>query len=267
MSGFLYYLPGPTQGVHLADVRRLGLGYAFDSDSFSAPGVMANGLDEVGQGVVVADPKRTENVGLYPDKQTWRSVPGGVQFLPGEVWVGCYKDDRPTPADLARKDQINGHYVTLNDGNEWLCPVARGATEEDGAIYWHHAVPQVSQLNEAGEFEPGDVVPKYAALWDTACRWFDVRMGAGDESDEGAISFSFDGLHKAAIEALATNYVIGPAECDLLGLLTQEAAIEILDVLIDMPTRFELQKKIANRLDTSHSEDGPSDDSLNTDQP
>ena len=261
MAGFLYYLPGPTEGVHLEDVRRLGLGYAFDSDSFSAPGVFANGLDEGGRGVVAADPKRTERVGLYPDKQAWRKMPGL------DAWVGIYDDDQPTPADRARKDQLDGHLITLNDGNEWLCPVARGAVEEDGGICWYHAVPRVSRLNDAGAFEPGDVVAKYAALWKTACRWFDVRMGAFDESDGETVSFSFDGLHKSAIEALATNYVIGPAECDLLGLLSEEAAVAILDALIDTPTRFELQKKIADRLDTSSTDDGPSDDSPDTDQP
>lgn len=251
MAGFLYYLPGPVEGVTLDDARKAGIGYAFDSQNCTAAGVHANGLDEGRQGVIVADPNRVESIGLYPDKQTWRKLPGR------EVWAGFYTDDRPTPADLARKNQLNGHLVTLLDGNEWLCPVARGAAEEDGALVWYHALPVLSKLNDSGQFEAGDVVDQHSRLWDVAAHWFDVRMGALAESDGETVAFSFDGLHKVAIEALAVNYVIWPVECDLLGLLTEQLAVEILDVLIDMPTRYELLKKITDRLDGSPSDDGP----------
>ena len=262
MAGFLYYLPGPVDGVTLDDARKAGLGYAFDSDGCTAAGVHANGLDEGRQGVIVADPKRVESIGLYPDQQTWRKIPGR------EVWAGFYTDDRPTPADLARKEQLNGHMVTLLDGNEWLCPVARGAAEEDGALVWFHTLPQRATLTDAGVIEPGDVVPKYAATWTLAEKWFDVRMGAFGESDGKTIEFQYDGVIESAIEALAINYVVGVPECvGLLGLLTEQLAVEILDVLIDMPTRYELLKKMTDRLDGSPTDDGPSAATPDTDQP
>jgi hypothetical protein len=57
------------------------------------------------------------------------------------------------------------------------------------------------------------------------------------------VALDFDGLHEAAIQALQQNYRLGPAEADLLGLLTGEIAREILEALIDLPTRVAWFKK------------------------
>ncbi len=262
MAGFLYYLPGPVEGVTIKDVRKAGLGYAFDSQNCTAAGVHANGLDEGRQGTIIADPNRVESIGLYPDKQTWRKIPGR------EVWAGFYTDDRPTPADLARKEQLNGHLVTLLDGNKWLCSVARGAAEEDGSLVWFHALPQRLVLTDMGEVEHGDVIPRYAGIFELATRWFDLRMDALRESDGQTIETKLTGLTglaEAASEAMGINYVVGLPEC--IDLLTEPLAVEILDALIDMPTRYELLKKITDRLDGSPSDDGPSAATPDTDQP
>ena len=90
---------------------------------------------------------------------------------------------------------------------------------------------------------------------------------AGKDEVIDPIEVTFDGLHHAAVQALAVNYVIGPAECDMLGLLTEEIAVKILDALIAAPTRAKLQKKIIERLDGLSSDDGPSADIPDTDQP
>ncbi len=258
MAGFLYYFPGPTT-MGIEQVREAGLSYAFDSANCTPARVMANGLDG-GAGVVAADATRVKVIGLYPDKQTWRKIPGR------EIWAGFYTHDRPKPADLERKNRLNGHLVELLDGNEWLCPVARSMAEQDGRLVWDYAVPTRSMLNDDGEVEPGEVVEKYATLWEMASRWNDVRKGAFEESDGKTVSFSFDNVHHSAVTALAVNYVIGPVECDLLGLLGQDVAVEILDALIDQPTWFDLLKKMADRLDTSNTEDGLSADTPVTDQ-
>ena len=259
MAGFLYYLPGPTTRS-IKQVREAGLSYAFDSDQCTPAGVMERGLDG-GAGVVAADPSRVDMIGLYPDKQTWRKIPGK------EIWAGFYTDDRPKPADLERKNRLNGHLVELLDGNQWLCPVARSIGEQDGTLTWDYAVPTRSKLNDEGQFEEGGPIEKYAVLWELASRWNDVRKGAFQESDCETVSFSFDNVHHEAVAALATNYVIGPVECDLLGLLGQDAAVDILDALIDQPTWIDLLKKIADRLDTSSTEDGLSADTPVTDRP
>ncbi len=260
MSGFLYYLPGPVEGVSIQDVRKAGLGYAFDSKGCACPGVLNNSPDG-GQGVMAADPERVEKIGCYADQQVSRKIPGS------NAYAVLYKDSKPGPDDLARKEQLGGHWVTLNDGNEWLIPVARGAVEDDGAIAWTFQVPQRSILNDNGDFERGDVVDQFVPLWDLATKWFDVRMNALLESDGDVIEFSFDGLLKSAVEALACNYVLDAVECDMIGILTEENAVAILDALIDMPTRTELLKKIANQHAGLPSDDGPSDATPDTDQP
>jgi hypothetical protein len=264
MAGFLYYLPGPTQGVHLADAQAAGLGYAFDSDSFSACGIHANGLDTNGQGVVVADPKRTEKVGLYPDKQTWRKKPGR------EVWVGFYTDDPPKPSDLARKNQLAGHPVTLLDGEQWLCPLIRQYGEEDGELRWSAAVPQVSTLNEDGAWTVGEIVGQYKPIWETACRWQEELEKAllGTEDDEDGLVVTFTDAHEAAAEALAVNYVLGPVECSLCGLFTASAVARVLNAIVDWDCQLEwATKKNGEASDGEPSDDGQPDTSQITDQP
>ena len=54
--------------------------------------------------------------------------------MPGGVWVGYWNDDKPTPGDLARTQQIDGHYVPT-DAGEWLVPLARQFQPIDGGVF------------------------------------------------------------------------------------------------------------------------------------
>ena len=265
MAGFLYYLPGPVEGVKLEDVQKAGLGYAFDSQNCTAAGVHANGLDEGRQGVIVADPNRVESIGLYPDKQTWRKIPGR------EVWAGFYTDDRPTPADLARKEQLNGHLVTLLDGNQWLCPLIRQFGEEDGELRWGIAVPQVSKLSDDGAWVAGDIVGRFKPVWETACRWqedLERALFGGDDEEEDGLVVTFAEAHDAAAEALAVNYVVSPIECDLCGLFTDEHVRDVLSAMVDWDTQLAwATKKNAEASAGEPSDDGQPATSLTTDQP
>ncbi len=79
---FLYYLPQQTDRLTLDDLAAAGLRYAFESAAFgrrqcrtgpagNSPGVIA----------AVGD---ANQIGYFPDKQTWRKVPGT------QAWVGMY---------------------------------------------------------------------------------------------------------------------------------------------------------------------------------
>lgn len=266
MAGFLYYIPGPTEGVSIVDVRAMGLGYAFESGSFAAPGVHANGLGENKQGVIVADPKRVERIGLYPDKQTWRRIPGRLKTQ--EAWVGFFNEDHPTPKDLARHAQHSGHWVTLNDGNDWLVLAVRQWAIQDGGLVWDYGVPQVVQLDDKGVWSPGPIKNCFEPIWKTACDWEDAkeRAAMGEEDGDSPL-VTFTGGLDAAVQALAVNYVVGPAECALLDLFTTPTAVAVLDALTDFPHRIELQKKIIAGLDGEPTSDGPEDSTPDTDQP
>ncbi len=259
MAGFLYYIPGQTREITRDEVGRLGLGYAFPG-AMSPCQVHSDGPDG-GAGVVVADPAKVGKIGCYLQQQTWSRDPGL------DVWVGIYNDARPGPADLEREDPLGGHWVTLSDGAKWHVPVARGICEEEGQIVYYHAVPRVSTRDDDGKWVPGDVVARYRGLWELACRWYDVRMAAveaaaveaeDEAEDEGdvTVEFEFDDLHDSAVKVIAQNYLMGPTEADLLGLLSERHAIAVLDALVDVPTQMMLLKKKLDRLAGSSSGDG-----------
>lgn len=247
MSGFLYYLPGRSAGISLDEASSAGLAYALDGP-ISTVGV--RGGPDGGDGVLLAlaSAMPPEQLHYQADVQTWRKAPLAVSQ---SVWVGVYAA-KPQAADLARPKQLAGHEVLLADDRTWLVPVARGWTEEDGELRWYHALPQQSMLGDDGRWQSGSVLPRFAPLWNLAMRFDDVRrqaiLGAGDEG-RGAgdamvkVAFDFSGLHEAAVEALQYNYRIGPAEADLLGLLTLDVSREILEAVIDLPTRAEWFKK------------------------
>lgn len=261
MAGFLYYLPGATEHVNLKTLQDAGLGYAFDTPSPTCVGVMANGFDDGHSGTIAADPKRVEKIGVYRKEQTATKSPKSGVYLVRYTGVPV------GPTDLARKEQLGGHWVTLNDGNEWLCPVARGAVEENGGIYWTCNLPQMLEMNDEGDFGRGDVVARFASFWELASEWHDIQHSAREDSDGETLTLTVANLAQKAIAVLAVNYLIGPTEVQMLRLISEDQAVEILNATIDMPTQDELLKKIIAQSDGSLTEDGPSDVTPVTDQP
>ena len=65
------------------------------------------------------------------------------------------------------------------------------------------------------------------------------------ESTVGGLiaTFDFDGLHDAALTALSTNYRIGKAEVNALGLFDDSSATAILSALVDWPTVLKWKEK------------------------
>ena len=113
---------------------------------------------------------------------------------------------------------------------------------------WCVALPQRSVLGDNGRWAEGGVLPRFAALWQLAERFQkarDAAIAGAERSADGTLlaSFDFQGVHEAAIAALAENYQIGPTEADLLGLLTFDISREILEAVIDLPTWIDWFKK------------------------
>lgn len=269
MPGFLYFLPGPSQ-PSAAEWRAAGLGYAFDA----SPAVRGCTGGPGGQnGAILADPRTpAEEVGYFPDRQTWRQLhvprstvhrpPSTPACPPTAAYVGY--SALPSPQDLARPEQLRGHWLTLLDERQWLVPVARAYTEEDGDLRWFHNVPQVLELDDAGRWQPGRVTARYAALWELACRWDEASMQAvlsATQEDAGpvTVAFDFQDTVDAAVQVLAANYRLGPTEASLLGILAPHLAREILNAVVDLPTRLAwAEKKTAGLIsDTKSSSAGP----------
>ena len=250
---FLYYLPGLQSGLPLETARAAGLAYALDGP-ISTVGV--RGGPDGGDGVVLALAKsiQPEELSYHPDRQTWRKIPAC------SAWVGLSPESRvqgpgshstlgsQLSTSLARAKQLGGHEVVLADGRRWLVPMARGWVEQDGDLRWYHNLPQQSVLADDGRWSEGDVLPRYAPLWELAMRFEDARRVAVSVETPGdgesvRVQFDFDGLHQAAVRCLQENYRIGPAEAALLNLLTADISREICEALIDIPTRLEWFKK------------------------
>jgi len=232
---FLYFLPGSKQKPGPAALEAAGLAHAFDG----APEFCG----------VTGGPGGTAGVILgaeglpryYPDRQAWQAMTGSE----AGVWIGRPHDTAIGPNDLARRTMLDGHTVTLADGNQWLAPIARACwpPSEDPYVY-RVALPTVSTLDEAGRWIAGDVVGRYRALWDLAVAWHDHYFATDDEEADEADPFTgpdaFHNAHQAALDALAHNYRLGPDEADLLGLLTQENIVAVLHALIDLPGRLQI---------------------------
>lgn len=265
MSGLLYYLPECTRAIKVADLGKIGLGYAFDSRLVPREVQRGPGGD---RGVVVADPDRLPEhlLGFWPEKQTWLKIPG----LPDgkEAWVGRHNDQPVRPPDLVRESVLPGHFVTLADGNDWLVPIARGINADGDEPFGYPNLPQTVGVDDAGAWTQGGVVPKYRRLWEIATAWWDAFAAAGpgpddvddvvvDDKRKVTIEFDFPGVNDAALYALATNYRVGKAEVALLGLFDDRSTVEVLEALIDWPT---VQAWIKKKVSETSTPDGSSTD-------
>jgi hypothetical protein len=223
MAGPLYFFPGVAKAGR-AQFEAAGLGHALDGAGVGACGTTERGPDG-GKGAIVAPPcpRGRAPIPQLADVATWAQVPGR------EVWIGWLTDDRPTPADLARRVQVPGYEVELADGARWTVPVARrvaGAPGLPRALRW-----------DGSAWAPGDVVPKHAQLWAVACRVWDALIGAAGA--EVTLTLECD----AAALALACNYRVGPPEISALGLFTTATQSEVIKALVDFPALEELAGK------------------------
>lgn len=214
-------------------------------------------------GSILADQRHT-------DAARCRYEPDGQEWLPTDcpgLHVGRWHDlPMPTPEQLAREDQLDGHAVELADGNAWTVPVARGYVEQDGDLRWYCALPQRLDWR-GGEWHRGEVLPRYAHLWSISERWEErwaagfamaVAAAAGEDGGEAvAVELSLTDAADLAVEVLAVNYRITAAEVSLLGLFADATPAAVLDAVIDLPTRRAwIKKKLPPDHDSASTSDG-----------
>jgi len=230
VPGFTYYVPTdltqPTAEL-VAD-----LAYALDYPNVAVRGV--RGGPDNGNGLAIG-PADADRLGYFADRQTWKPLPGS------DAWLGWYTDQPPTPDDLARPDGLAGHLVTLGDGRQWVAPVARGVIDAGETLDWYYATPRQVDVDDAGEWVAGEVVPKYRELWQLAVAWWDAKKAGTLEGTN--LTFDFANYNDGALTALATNYRVGRFEVAKLGLFDEHNPAAILDALVDWPTVTEWLKK------------------------
>lgn len=246
MARFLYFIPNKTR-VTDSDLKDLGLAERLDHISHTTltqRPIEANGPNN-GSGVIVMrsdEGERATTAGVFLKKQKWVDC--------GMYWLGWEIDNIPSPADLKRDETIGGYPAVLEDGNEWMIPLAR--RYPDGT-----AIPQCKYME--GEVLKKEVVPRYKWLWDLAVKINDkFQQGVAAAGEEEAVTLSFDEAEEfdIAIKALKANYCVDVEEVSALRLLSDSNIGEILGYIIDLPA-FINERLLNNLADKKKEEPAP----------
>lgn len=151
--------------------------------------------------LVAASPGETPPEIMYkPDRQRW------VQF--GDYWIGVFKDNLPTPAELERRDQLPGYLEELGDGLQWNCPLIRTPYAD---------TPQMRIPRKFGVDDQGNLVneplPEYCEAWErTAEIWNWIAFNEQIDID---VCITY------AAQLLGLNYRVSRNECLLLNLFDE----------------------------------------------
>ena len=189
MASLLFFIESDSPIYRVQDVpESAGLGNVLSGAQIA--GVDCYKGPEGKRGAVIAmQPKggSAAKCGYYPDKQTWKDA--------GTYWIGFETDNRPTPQELAREQQIDGFEVELNDGHSWVVPIV-------------HAT--FSTLPQGYKVKGDDIefchAPQYADIMKRAEQWHDLLYANIDSIvDDTKEELRF------AVDCLALNYRINLA--------------------------------------------------------
>jgi hypothetical protein len=236
-----YFIPGQSD-ARRESLEGRGMGHVFDAAPFPfgfvevsrGPGDVAGLLVAVGSGK-----------GLHGacESHTWHEGPGGA------LWVGIEGDIEPD--GLQRREVIDGHLVTLEDGNQWLIPVARSVVRGP-------AFPSALILGPKGEVVR-ETLPRFREISVIAERV--ERMFFAQTEGDDSHDMDLDEGFAVAVAALAINYRIGPVEASALRLISDDSVRYILRALVDVPTMVEVTEArddASKKNDHADTPDGPS---------
>lgn len=262
MAGFLYFADGLANPLTDAVINRLGLTYACDGQSpmFAR---LEGRTPSGGVGTLIADEARLagKTFGYLPADQDWR-IARVASDTAGAVYVGCYRDARPTPRELARREQLPGQLVKLADGQQWLVPRLRFFDGEHG---FRTAMPVLFDVDDAGQWMVGGMDEQYRELDAIAQRMLDGMLG-------GAVGSTSPLTTGEALQLvtrlLRQNYVVSAPELgrQMLGALSDDGTlVEAMHAAMDFQTASEwVEKKSAAEHAGSPIVAGGAEDSSTT---
>ncbi len=259
MAGLLYFLPKANAGQ--ADFDQAGITVADRGHGASPSGVT---VGPSGSGTLFAPhtPKgRPDTKCRYlPDEQTW------TECNNGKFWIGFYTDDRPKPEDLATDEQFNGYPITLEDGNDWVIPIARsfsgGTTLPEALILGLDGKTIRRPLDRFAEIEK----QAQLVIADIMRQLPDACVPTG--WDVAEVPLTDEQNREIAQDALGLNYRIGPWEINALLLLNTLNVDLIGHALVEWPAveaamtaanEAAVQKKNADALGTDSTNGGVTD--------
>lgn len=238
----LYWVPAElhntfSRPAFVEIMRKHGLGYLLDGDrrtdiewrgtTQGPPGSTTGGtvfrLWPAG-----ADQTTQETLGLHLDSQDWASEDNG-----SGAYAGRWRGKPVCPSDLARPAMVHGHMVDLEDGQEWMIPLARVFPQ--GTM-----LPKILYRSNDGTMM-GKVRREYLSLCITADEVFRSLMDASREGEQGLIDMGK--LLDAVTMALGVNYRLSSYEVGFLEILGTQSIIDAAWALVDRPA---IEKAIAD---------------------
>ena len=239
----LYFLPG-AEGPSI-DPEAHGLSHAFEG----APTVMPQEGEGV-KGVLACQRSSGEGLGYHPDRQEWRTAPGGAYRF------GWAQDAPPGPSELMRANPQHGRLVMMADERPWLVPQLRVYSDE--RLGMTCCLPFKGALTEGGEWTQGEVMPAYRRLDELAERLLDGMVRAEDHTLPAEVrpeKMQTAELLDVVAELLAVNYRVSRVELAALGVLSTDRLVEAARYACDLDTA---EASIERRLKKKRAPSGSS---------
>jgi hypothetical protein len=232
VASYLVYIPGVT-GASTDHLSRVGLGGLLDPNSSPDCVDATRFTPDGGQGVIFywidhGNPlNNPRHMGPHQDIDWTPAKPKGE--LPAKrFWLGVCHGQQVTPNALLRAGNIGGDLLTLDDGQQWLIPVAK-------------MLPRKFDLDETGA--PILVVKtKYQEFYEQAERNYRVLMRQSVDED-----ISMPEMWAFAERILNYNYRVTAEVIAWLGLLGEVSIINLLGGSFERGVieQIEAQKKTA----------------------
>jgi len=158
--------------------------------------------------------------GYLPEFQRWQKVCNQP-----ELWIGVDKEHPAGPNDLRRVRLLDGHPVTLADGNEYLVPYVR-------SLEGRTALPRDMYHDADGKFVQ-EIQPAYQGIWEVTARLWDMVYG----QDEAARLMDYEEALGYCLDVLGLNYRYGKHEQAVLRLVdtTSDTWERIFEAVVDVP--------------------------------
>ena len=157
------------------------------------------------------------------------------------VWVGVWKDRKPTPDDLKFCYDYDCHFATLSDGADWHVPILQHYNKKLGVEVVYKKGPDGVLVAR-----PRD---KYADLCDVCSRLFDRIYGQLARIDEELLPepLEVQEMLSFACSCLSLVYRMGDDEIYLLELLTNHTLFKVLSCAIDLPSIIRMSQDVDNK--------------------
>ena len=214
-------------------------------------------------GLLIGDKSLTDaQLEYHPNQQTWKPRFGS------DAWIGFTTDAPPKPLSLERAHMIPGKPLTLGDGQSWMVPELRMFDRSEGSesLLWTCTLEQtIDQDPQTGRLILGEVVPRYADVWEMACTVGDAIESQIMQGQDAKVPDEIANM--LPIRLLSLNYRVGAPEVMVLKLLSTLTLPRITQIGLDIDT---LRRNLGNvhrrilasgALDTKSGETQPIADS------